>query len=140
MGGTRFVVDYFADDEPIAISSKRTRRAIKLRAKKDPTTVFGNNRDVPIPVAWGDTIVVGGLQFLFETVHVHKTGDSFVLLDKNLPQNAAEGTRRRPSCGVVRTSSLQVLVHESDLISTVGFYFDSEFRSPTRQTAFAAVR
>lgn len=86
------VAAYFADDEPKAISSRRTRRRLKLKAKNDSDSVFGNNRGVPLPEWYQeDVLEVGGLRFTIDKAHVHMTGDYIVLLDKNDDENSAGG-------------------------------------------------
>lgn len=37
---------------------------------------------------------VGALRFELQKIHAHERGDLFVFLDKNLPENAAEGNIR----------------------------------------------
>lgn len=49
MGAAGLVAEYFAADNPTAIASRRTRLAVKKRDTKDPNTVFGNDRGVPVP-------------------------------------------------------------------------------------------
>lgn len=43
------IAEYFAADNPTVIASRRTRLALKKRDAKDPATVFGNNRGIPVP-------------------------------------------------------------------------------------------
>lgn len=49
MGAAGLVAKHFAADGPTVIASRRTRLAVKKRDAKDPTTVYGNNRGVPVP-------------------------------------------------------------------------------------------
>lgn len=94
------VADYFAEDEPHPISSRRTRRRLKLKTKNDPDSIFGNNRGVPLPEWYEeDVLEVGGLRFTIDKAHVHMTGDYIVLLDKRDEHNSAEGV-----CVCLRTS------------------------------------
>lgn len=75
------------------ISSRNTRRKLKKRDQKDPTTVFGNNRGIPVPEYWEDEeLDVGGLRFELNKAHAHIAGDYLIFLDKQLPENAALGT------------------------------------------------
>ncbi|CAM9426573.1 unnamed protein product, partial [Hapterophycus canaliculatus] len=91
IGGMGSVATYFAEDEPRAISSRRTRRRLKLKEKNDPDSVFGNNRGVPVPNWYKEEVLeVGGLRFMIDKAHVHMTGDYIVLLDKNIGENSAE--------------------------------------------------
>ncbi|CAM9242475.1 unnamed protein product [Scytosiphon promiscuus] len=91
IGNMGSVATYFADDEPQAIASRRTRRRLKLKAKNDPDSVFGNNRGVPLPEWYEeDVLEVGGLRFTIDKAHVHMTGDYIVLLDKDDHENSAE--------------------------------------------------
>ena len=92
IGGARFVADYFAEDAPEVISSRRTRWKLKKQDMEDPTTAYGNNRDVPIPEWYQEEVLeVGNLQIGLGKAHVHQSGDLFIVIDKNLPENAAEG-------------------------------------------------
>lgn len=93
IGTAGFVADYFADDEPRAISSRRTRWTLKKRDRKDPTTVFGNNRGVPVPEYWReDELDVGGIRVELSKAHAHTAGDYLIFVDKTLPENSALGT------------------------------------------------
>ncbi|CAM9904204.1 unnamed protein product [Ectocarpus sp. 12 AP-2014] len=92
MGAAGLVAEYFAADNPTAIASRRTRLAVKKRDTKDPNTVFGNNRGVPVPEWYQEEVLeVGGLRFTLEKAHAHQAGDLMVTLDKHDPQNAGEG-------------------------------------------------
>lgn len=94
IGNMGNVAKYFADDMPQAISSRRTRRALKLKAKNDPTTSLGNSRDVPIPEWYEEEVLeVGGLRFEIDKAHIHMSGDYLIFLDRHNAHNAAEGTR-----------------------------------------------
>eukprot|EP00903_Cladosiphon_okamuranus_P012976 g12110.t1 len=95
VGAAGFVHDYFAQDNPTIIASKRTRAELNTRDKRDPTSVHGNNRGVPIPekleAADYREIQVGNLRFEVQKIHANERGDLSVFLDKTIPQNAAEG-------------------------------------------------
>lgn len=87
------VADYFAADEPLVISSLRSRWTLKNKNNSDPTTAFGNTRGVPVP-EWfqEDVLEVGGLRFVMDRIHMHQRGDYLVFLDKTDPLNADSGT------------------------------------------------
>lgn len=86
------VAEYFADDEPVAVSSRRVRRAIKKKDKNDPASSFGNSRGVPVPERYEDDVLeVGGLRFHLEKIHIHMSGDYVIFLDKHDEANSAEG-------------------------------------------------
>eukprot|EP00903_Cladosiphon_okamuranus_P020686 g18993.t2 len=92
MGAAGLVADHFAADSPVVIASRRTRLAVKKRNARDPTTVYGNNRGVPVPEWYEeDVLEVGGLRFTIEKAHAHQAGDLMVTLDKNDPENAGRG-------------------------------------------------
>lgn len=92
IGAAGLVADYFAADEPLTISSRRTRWTLKGKAKADPNTLFGNNRGVPIPEWYEeDMLDVGGLRFFLDKAHMHQAGDYMIHLDKSDPSNANEG-------------------------------------------------
>ena len=95
IGAAGLVADYFAADEPVAISSRRSRWALKAKDKGDPDTVFGNNRGVPLPEWYQEEVLeVGGLRFALDKIHIHQAGDYLIRLDKNDPTNADSGTTR----------------------------------------------
>ena len=87
------VADYFAADEPLVISSRRSRWTLKNKDDSDPMTAFGNTRGVPVP-EWfqEDALEVGGLRFVMDRIHLHQRGDYLVFLDKTDPLNADSGT------------------------------------------------
>ncbi|CAM9691667.1 unnamed protein product [Scytosiphon promiscuus] len=96
VGAAGLVYDYFAQDDPTIVSSKRIRAALKTRDDLgDPTSVHGNSRGVPIPEKFDATdyrqLEVGGLRFELRKLHAHQRGDLFVFLDKNVAENAAQG-------------------------------------------------
>eukprot|EP00752_Nemacystus_decipiens_P002140 g2039.t1 len=95
MGAAGLVYDHFAQDRPTIIASKRSRAELKARDDRDPTSVHGNNRGVPIPekleAADYRELHVGNLRFEAQKIHAHERGDLFVFLDKTIPENAAEG-------------------------------------------------
>ena len=92
IGAAGHVLDYFAADEPLVISSRRPRRMLKIKNKSDPTSVFGNNRGVPLPEWYQeDVLEVGGLRFVMDKIHIHQAGDYLIFLDKNDQTNAYEG-------------------------------------------------
>lgn len=92
MGGAGFVADYFMEDAPMVISSRRTRWKLKKQDKRDPTTAFGYNRGAPVPEWYQEEVLaVGGLQITIEKAHAHQSGDLLITIDKNVPENAAEG-------------------------------------------------
>lgn len=70
IGAAGLVFDHFAPDEPTLVASKRTRRALKIKDMRDPSTAFGNNRGVPIPDEMNDVddghVSVGSLRFDLE--------------------------------------------------------------------------
>ncbi len=57
MGAAGLVAKHFAADNPTAIASRRTRLAVKKRDAKDPNTIYGNNRDVPVPVWYKEDVL-----------------------------------------------------------------------------------
>lgn len=86
------VAEYFAADEPLAISSRRTRRALKRKEDKDPASAFGNSRGVPLPEWYEeDVLEVGGLRFDLGKAHIHMSGDYLIFLDKHDEANSNEG-------------------------------------------------
>lgn len=86
------MAEYFADDEPMAISSRRVRRSLKKNDKNEPDSTFGNTRGVPVPEWYQeDVLEVGGLRFELDKIHIHMSGDYVIFLDKNDEANAAEG-------------------------------------------------
>lgn len=88
------MAEYFADDEPMAVSSRRVRRSLKKNDKNDPASTFGNTRGVPVPEWYQeDVLEVGGLRFKLEKIHIHMSGDYAIFLDKHDEANAAEGVR-----------------------------------------------
>lgn len=92
IGAAGLVADYFSADEPMAISSRRPRRMLKGKEKRDPNTSFGNNRGVPLPEWYQEEMLeVGGLRFALDKAHVHQAGDYLIRLDKNDPANADAG-------------------------------------------------
>ncbi|CAM9438660.1 unnamed protein product [Ectocarpus sp. 6 AP-2014] len=96
IGTAGLVYEHFAADNPTIITSKRIRAKIKARDDRgDPTSIHGNNRGVPIPQKLDEAdyreLQVGGLRFEVRKLHAHERGDLVVFLDKNLPENAAEG-------------------------------------------------
>ncbi|CAM9270290.1 unnamed protein product, partial [Ectocarpus sp. 6 AP-2014] len=95
IGGAGFVYDHFAHNNPTIIASKRIRHDLKSKDDRDPTSVFGNNRGVPIPekleAAEYRELSVGGLRFELQKIHAHQPGDLFIFLDKSVPENAAAG-------------------------------------------------
>ncbi|CAM9856828.1 unnamed protein product, partial [Ectocarpus fasciculatus] len=96
IGTAGLVYEHFAGDNPTIIASKRIRAKIKARDDRgDPTSIHGNNRGVPIPERLDEAdyreLQVGGLRFEVQKLHAHERGDLVVFLDKNLPENAAEG-------------------------------------------------
>lgn len=89
IGGAGLVADYFAADEPLAISSRGPQRTLKAKAKRDPATAMGNNRGVPIPEWYQeDVLEVGDLTFLLKKGDIHEAGDFMIHLDKNDKANA----------------------------------------------------
>lgn len=95
IGAAGLVADYFAADKPLAISSRRPRWVLKGKEKRDPNTVFGNNRGVPLPTWYQEEVLeVGGLRFALEKAHIHQAGDYLIHLDKNDPTNADAGTTK----------------------------------------------
>lgn len=100
IGGMGLVAEYFADDEPMAISSRRVRRSLKKNDKNDPASTFGNTRGVPVPEWYQeDVLEVGGLRFRMEKIHIHMSGDYAIFLDKHDKANAAEGACVREGGG-----------------------------------------
>ncbi|CAM9496108.1 unnamed protein product, partial [Ectocarpus sp. 13 AM-2016] len=96
IGTAGLVYEHFAGDNPTIITSKRIRAKVKARDDRgDPTSIHGNNRGVPIPEKLDEAdyreLQVGGLRFEVQKLHAHERGDLVVFLDKNLPENAAEG-------------------------------------------------
>lgn len=96
IGAAGFVYDHFAGDDPVIIASKRIRRQLRMKDKRDPTTAFGNNRGVPIPEKLEEVdyahLAVGGLVFALDKINAHQDGDLVIYLDKNAPENSAQGT------------------------------------------------
>ena len=93
IGAAGLVTDYFAADEPLAISSRRPRWTLKGKNKRDPDTAFGNNRGVPLPEWYQEEVLeVGSLRFTLDKAHIHQRGDYLIHLDKNDPTNASAGT------------------------------------------------
>lgn len=96
IGAAGLVVDYFAADEPMVISSRYPRFTIIKKNRRDPTTAFGNNRGVPLPEWYQeDVFAVGGLRFDMDRVDVHETGDYLLYLNKERVKNANEGIMMR---------------------------------------------
>eukprot|EP00903_Cladosiphon_okamuranus_P019583 g18011.t1 len=92
IGGMGLVAEYFADDEPLAVSSRRVRRSLKKKDQNDPASSFGNTRGVPVPQWYQeDVLEVGRLRFKLEKIHIHMSGDYAIFLDKHDEANAAEG-------------------------------------------------
>ncbi|CAM9438414.1 unnamed protein product, partial [Laminaria digitata] len=92
IGAAGLVVDYFAADNPLVISSRRPRWTLKNKDRSDPNTVFGNNRGVPLPEWYQEEVLeVGGLRFVMDKAHIHQAGDYLIFLDKNDRSNADEG-------------------------------------------------
>ncbi|CAM9331751.1 unnamed protein product, partial [Laminaria digitata] len=92
IGAAGLVADYFAADEPLAIASRQTRRVLRSKGRRDPNTVFGNNRGVPLPErSQEDVLEVGGLRFTLDEADVHQAGDYVIHLDKNDKTNAYAG-------------------------------------------------
>lgn len=89
--------DHFAEDvPPTIVASKRTRWALKKKEQRDPNTSLGNNRGVPIPDklydSEGGQLSVGSLRFDLQAIQGHQPGNLLMSLDKNVAENAAQGT------------------------------------------------
>lgn len=70
MGAAGLVAEHFAADGPTVVASRRTRRAVNKRDAKDPTTVFGNNRGVPVPEWYQEDVLEVCAAYLYGTTHV----------------------------------------------------------------------
>lgn len=57
MGAAGLVAKHFAADNPTAIASRRVRLAVKKRDAMDPSTIYGNNREVPVPVWYKEDVL-----------------------------------------------------------------------------------
>lgn len=60
MGAAGLVAEHFSADGPTVIASRRTRLALKKRDAKDPATVYGNNRGVPVPEWYQEDVLEVG--------------------------------------------------------------------------------
>lgn len=94
MGAAGFVAEYFKEDMPTAVASSPIHARLEARENKDPTTAFGNNRGTPVPDVWSEEVLeVGGLRLSLDHIHAHQRRDFLVHLDKNVPENAAQGVQ-----------------------------------------------
>lgn len=66
MGAAGLVAEHFSADDPAVISSRRVRLAVKKRNAKDPATVYGNNRGVPVPEWYQEDVLEVGSKYVVE--------------------------------------------------------------------------